>query len=153
MKIKPAKALCMCYGRRDRGHSSPVFVNGLFALAEIAVVSGRKARLKRLADAGDDCGCAALEIAKSPGHFLSTVHVGITLINSAVTSGQVATGIIAPDARRRFPYFLRPLTKREIPHSGGGGGIEDIDHALVFGFGVGTNDDRILVTKFVYRVL
>lgn len=42
------------------------FINGLLAMAEIAIVSGRKARLQQLAE--------------SPGDFLSTVQVGITLI-------------------------------------------------------------------------
>jgi putative hemolysin len=57
-----------------------LLANGFFAMAEIAVVSARKARLKRLADAGDDRAQAALELAQSPNRFLSTVQIGITLI-------------------------------------------------------------------------
>ena len=57
-----------------------LLANGFFAMAEIAIVSARKARLKGLADTGDDRAQAALELAQSPNRFLSTVQIGITLI-------------------------------------------------------------------------
>ncbi|HEX6383152.1 MAG TPA: hemolysin family protein [Anaerolineae bacterium] len=57
-----------------------VLANGLFAMAEIAVVSARKARLKNLANQGDKRAEAALELANSPNRFLSTVQIGITLV-------------------------------------------------------------------------
>ena len=40
--------------------------NGVFAMTEIAVVSVRKTRLRRLAAAGDGRAQAALELAESP---------------------------------------------------------------------------------------
>jgi putative hemolysin len=54
--------------------------NGVFAMAEIAVVSARKPRLRRLADQGNARARVALELAESPNRFLSTVQVGITLV-------------------------------------------------------------------------
>jgi putative hemolysin len=57
-----------------------ILFNGLFAMAEIAVVSGRKARLQQMADEGDASAQAALDLANSPGDFLSTIQVGITLV-------------------------------------------------------------------------
>lgn len=54
--------------------------NGVFAMTEIAVVSARKARLRRLAEQGDARARAALELAESPNRFLATVQVGITLV-------------------------------------------------------------------------
>lgn len=54
--------------------------NGVFAMAEIAVVSARKTRLKKLAEQGNEKARAALALANSPNDFLSTVQVGITLI-------------------------------------------------------------------------
>lgn len=57
-----------------------LLANGLFAMAEIAVVSARKAWLKQLADKGNERAKIALAIAREPGRFLSTVQVGITLI-------------------------------------------------------------------------
>ncbi len=57
-----------------------ILVNGLFAMAELAIVSARRARLKHAAEAGDKGAKAALELAENPGRFLSTVQIGITLI-------------------------------------------------------------------------
>lgn len=54
--------------------------NGLFAMAEIAVVSARKPRLRRLAEQGDEKARIALDLAESPNRFLSTVQIGITLV-------------------------------------------------------------------------
>ncbi len=44
--------------------------NGIFAMAEIALVSARKARLKTLADEGAAGARLALDLANSPGKFL-----------------------------------------------------------------------------------
>jgi putative hemolysin len=57
-----------------------LLANGIFAMAEIAVVSSRKARLKSLADLGDPKASAALALAQNPTSFLSTVQIGITLV-------------------------------------------------------------------------
>ena len=54
--------------------------NGVLAMAEIAVVSARKARLKRLAGKGNERAKQALDTANEPARFLSTVQVGITLV-------------------------------------------------------------------------
>lgn len=54
--------------------------NGLLAMSEIAVVSARRARLQERARSGDGGARAALRLQESPGRFLSTVQVGITLI-------------------------------------------------------------------------
>ena len=54
--------------------------NGVFAMAEIAIVSARKARLQQLADTGDARARAALELATHPNQFLATVQIGITLV-------------------------------------------------------------------------
>ena len=57
-----------------------LLANGVFAMAEIAVVSARKARLKELADDGSERAKAALAIANEPTRFLSAVQVAISLI-------------------------------------------------------------------------
>jgi putative hemolysin len=49
-------------------------------MAEIAVVSARKPRLRRFAEQGDRRARMALELAESPNRFLSTVQIGITLV-------------------------------------------------------------------------
>src|SRR5215475_3365252 len=56
-----------------------LIANGLFAMSEIALVSSRKARLRRRAE--KDAGArVALELAEAPVRYLSTVQIGITLI-------------------------------------------------------------------------
>lgn len=57
-----------------------LLANGVFAMAEIAVVSSRKARLKKMADEGSAKAKAALALALQPDRFLSAVQVGITLV-------------------------------------------------------------------------
>jgi len=55
-------------------------VNGALAMTEIALVSARKTRLKRLASEGDNRAKAALELVNAPNRSLSTIQIGITLI-------------------------------------------------------------------------
>lgn len=57
-----------------------ILANGVFALAEIAVVAARKPRLESAAAEGDRGARAALELKTAPDRFLSTVQVGITLV-------------------------------------------------------------------------
>lgn len=57
-------------------------VNGLFAMSELAVVTARRSRLQRRAEAGDAKSAAALDLASNPAQFLSTVQIGITLVGT-----------------------------------------------------------------------
>jgi magnesium and cobalt exporter, CNNM family len=62
-----------------------ILVNGFFAMAEIALVTARTARLQPLAGAGSRGAEAALELKSDPSRLLATVQIGITII--AVLSG------------------------------------------------------------------
>ena len=73
-----------------------IIINGLFSMAEIALVSARKARLEAQAQKGDLDAEKALELANNPDSFLSTVQIGITLIG-------ILTGIYSGDS------FKKPL--------------------------------------------
>lgn len=57
-----------------------LLANGVFAMAEISLVSARKARLKKMADDGSGSAAKALALAQEPDRFLSTVQIGITLV-------------------------------------------------------------------------
>ncbi len=57
-----------------------IFINGLFAMSELAVVSARRPRLKTLAERRVRGAKRRLELAADPGRFLSAVQIGITLI-------------------------------------------------------------------------
>lgn len=65
-----------------------IFLNGLIALSELAVVSARRPRLKALAASGRKGANRALALASNPGRFLSAVQIGITLIG--IISGAFA---------------------------------------------------------------
>jgi putative hemolysin len=67
-----------------------ILLNGVFSMAEIALVSSRKARLESQAIKGDKRARHALELAERPDTFLSTVQIGITLIGilTGIFSGE-----------------------------------------------------------------
>jgi putative hemolysin len=57
-----------------------ILVNGIFSMAEIAVVSSRKSKLESLTKKGDQKAKKILKIAEKPEYFLSTVQIAITAI-------------------------------------------------------------------------
>ncbi|MCL4184072.1 MAG: hemolysin family protein [Burkholderiaceae bacterium] len=57
-----------------------IVLNGLLAMAEIALVTARKARLQKLVDDGDRSAAVALALGADPNRFLSTIQIGITSI-------------------------------------------------------------------------
>ena len=57
-----------------------IVLNGVFAMAELAIVSSRKPRLEAMARAKKRGARTALALASDPGKFLSTTQIGITLI-------------------------------------------------------------------------
>jgi putative hemolysin len=82
-----------------------IFLNGLFVMAEIALVSARKSRLENLADNGDIKAKSALRLAENPELFLSTAQIGITLI-------AVLTGFYSGE---KFSAELQPYLEK-IPY-------------------------------------
>lgn len=75
--------------------------NGVFSMAEIAIVSSRKAKLRSLADAGDTRARLALSLAESPNTFLATVQVGITLV------GVLAAAFSGASISEKLAAYLR----------------------------------------------
>lgn len=76
---------------------SLIFLNGILAMAEIAMVSVRKSKLEHDAANGDKKSSTALELLDKPGKFLSTIQVGMTLINifTGVYSGAAIADKVA----------------------------------------------------------
>jgi putative hemolysin len=79
-----------------------LIANGVFAMAETALVSSRKARLQQRANTGDARARAALELANAPDKFLSTVQIGITLIGilAGAFGGATIADLIAAQVAR-----------------------------------------------------
>lgn len=82
-----------------------ILLNGVFAGAEIALVSVRPTRLEELAAAGSSRAAAALRLKRDPERLLATVQVAITL----VAAGAAAFGGAA------FADDLEPIIARIEP--------------------------------------
>ena len=66
-----------------------IFLNAVFASAEIAVLTMNPNKLAHLASEGDKRAVRLTELIEQPSGFLATIQVGITLIN--LLSSAVAT--------------------------------------------------------------
>ena len=71
-------------------------INGLLAMAEMAVASSRLPKLKAMAEHGVTGARRAIALAEHPGRFLSTVQIGITLIG--ILAGAVSGAALGEDA-------------------------------------------------------
>ncbi len=74
--------------------------NGFLAMSEIAIVSARKALLQSRAAGGSKRYQAAVALANSPGNFLSTVQIGITLVG--ILAGAVGEAALADELENRL---------------------------------------------------
>lgn len=63
-----------------------VLVNGIFAGAEIALISLRRSRLRELAASGSRSARAALRLRDEPERFLATVQIGITVVGASAAA-------------------------------------------------------------------
>jgi putative hemolysin len=79
-----------------------IFVNALFVISEISLVSVRKSRLESQAERGDEKARRALELSNNPEKFLSAAQIGITLI-------AILTGVYSGE---RFARYLQPSIEK-----------------------------------------
>ncbi len=75
-----------------------ILLNGVFALAELAIVSARRERLQTLIDNGNKGAEIAMRMSREPSAFLSTVQVGITLIS--ILAGAFSGASLATELAR-----------------------------------------------------
>lgn len=68
-----------------------VVINGFFAMSELALVSSRRAELKRLAERGRHGALVALELIADPSRMLAAVQIGITVVGIAAGAYSGAT--------------------------------------------------------------
>lgn len=90
-----------------------ILLNGVLAMSELAVVSARRARLQQMAEAGTRGAQTALNLASSPGQFLSTVQVGITLVGifAGALGGATVAQVLAEQFARvpALASYAQPL--------------------------------------------
>ncbi|MHB8808905.1 MAG: hemolysin family protein [Desulfobulbaceae bacterium] len=70
-----------------------ILLNGILAMAEIALVTARRSRLARLAEDGDISSAIAIRLGEEPTQFLSTIQIGITAIG--IMNGIVGEAVLA----------------------------------------------------------
>lgn len=70
-----------------------ILLNGIFAMSEIAVISSRDARLRKMARDGKRGAQSALMLKHNPSSFLSTIQVGITMVG--ILSGALGENALA----------------------------------------------------------
>src|SRR5260370_32614474 len=80
-----------------------IVLNGLFGMAEIALISARNARLQLVAEGGSLGARAALELKADPSRLLSTVQIGVTLI--AVLSGTFGQATLGERLEQYFATY------------------------------------------------
>lgn len=85
-----------------------ILCNGLFALAEIAVIAARPARLQERAYRGERAALDVLQLQEQPERFLSTIQVGITLVGTLTGALGGATFAEQLTLRLREIPFLEP---------------------------------------------
>lgn len=78
-----------------------ILLNGILALSEAAMLSVRRTRLQQRINEGDKRARLALKLAENPNRFLSTIQIGITVIDvlvgaiSGATIAKLLAGIFA----------------------------------------------------------
>lgn len=88
-----------------------ILANGLFAAAEIAVVSVRKSRIRTLVEEGSASARKVESLHKNVESFLATVQVGITLVGAlaAAIGGNRAAGPLAKLLSETAGGVLAPI--------------------------------------------
>ncbi|HEU4851141.1 MAG TPA: hemolysin family protein [Telluria sp.] len=86
-----------------------ILLNGIFAMSEIALMTARRVRLQKLAEAGDKAALAAVQLGEDPNKFLSTVQIGITSIG--ILNGIVGEATLA----RPFALWLQSIGTAQQP--------------------------------------
>jgi len=86
-----------------------IILNGLFASAELALVSARRSRLKALADSGHAGARAALTLLEEPTRLLSVMQVGITAVSivTGLYGGAAYSEDLAAWVTRVYPPIER----------------------------------------------
>ena len=88
-----------------------IILNGVLAMAEMAIVAARRPRLQQMADDGDDGARTALTLSEDPGDFLSAIQIGITLIG--IITGAFSGATLSEPLAAVFEQvaFLQPIAE------------------------------------------
>ena len=84
-----------------------ILLNAFFAMAEIALVSVRKTRIRQLVEEGVPRARTVQRLLEDPTRFLATVQIGVTLVGFfASAAGAVTLGKPLGDLFQRIPIGI-----------------------------------------------
>lgn len=84
-----------------------IAASAFFAISEISLAAARKLKLEQLAAEGDPRARCALALQAEPGHFFTTVQIGLNAV--AILAGVLGEGAYAPHfAALLAPYLEKP---------------------------------------------
>jgi len=75
-----------------------IILNGIFAAAEIAVVTARKSRIQQMIEEGNKGALVLSQFKEHPDRFLATIQIAITLMSTLASAigGVIAIEVIKP---------------------------------------------------------
>lgn len=83
-----------------------IFLNGIFATGELALISAKRARLSNLAQKKVAGAERALKLAENPQNFLPTVQIGMTLVS--ILEGAFGGSQLEDDVQRLIERLAVP---------------------------------------------
>lgn len=86
-----------------------VVINGFFSMSEIAIITVNDNKMRRMADEGNHKALYLVKFIEEPGHFLSTIQVGVTL------AGFLASAFAANSFSERLAGFIIAHTSLSNP--------------------------------------
>lgn len=84
-----------------------ILVNAFFAMSEIAIISLKDNKVRKLAEDGDKKAKQVLKLTESPSAFLSTIQIGVTLAGF-LTSASASENFSEPLAALIVKVFSLP---------------------------------------------
>jgi len=82
--------------------------SAFFSIAEIALASSRRLRLRQMADDGDVSAEAVLQVQAQPGSYFTVVQIAQNMV--AILGGVVGEGALTPTIAALLGYVLSPAT-------------------------------------------
>lgn len=92
-----------------------IFINSLFVLSEISILTSSKAKLHKMSSRGNKGAKQAIKIIQQPEIFLSTMQIGITLMSALLgLYGGTSISFYLAAQLHKMPYFGEYLREYDL---------------------------------------
>ncbi|HZI08685.1 MAG TPA: CNNM domain-containing protein, partial [Archangium sp.] len=106
-----------------------ILANGIFAGAELALLSVRKTRLSELLEEGNSAAQSVKALRENPERFLATVQIGITVVGASAAAfggASIAQRLVGPLTE----LGLKAETAESLAFAGVVGGVSYLSLVL-----------------------